>query len=223
MTAVALLITFAAIKIDGKSLKDIGFSMNNKTPLRFVVGFLIGSLIAASMFVVILNFTDLEITMNEDYNLQSLFIWFIWIFLLAYMEEVIFRGYAFSKIYNNYGIWPAQILLALLFTWYHDFTGSTFFMQLLGPGVWAFVFGLAAIYSKGIALPTGLHMALNVVLALVGLKDHQEGIWTLEYAVEPSQTMIAHTEQVGMVLQLVILVLALVLTERFRRKELKQY
>ena len=71
-------------------------------------------------------------------------------------------------------------------------------------------------------MPTGLHMALNVVLALVGLKDHQKGIWTLEYVVEPSQSMIAHTEQIGMVLQLVILLIALVLTERLRKKELKQ-
>ncbi|WP_111685429.1 CPBP family intramembrane glutamic endopeptidase [Winogradskyella tangerina] len=221
ITVIALIVSFFALRIDGKSLKEGGFSMNARTPLKFAYGFLIGSVIALVMIGIILNFSSLGISLNEDLDLSSLPLWFAGIFILAFMEEVIFRGYAFAKIYKNYGIWPAQILLALLFAWYHDFSGASFFVQLLGPGVWAFVFGLAAIYSKGIALPTGLHMALNVVLALVGLKENREGVWNLEYAIEPTSEMIQQTETIGMLLQVLILVIALLLTEKLRRKKQK--
>jgi len=37
-----------------------------------------------------------------------------------------------------------------------------------GPGIWALVFGLGAAWSKGIALPTGIHVALNLSQQVVG-------------------------------------------------------
>ena len=35
-------------------------------------------------------------------------------------------------------------------------------MVISGPGIWALVFGLGAAWSKGIALPTDIHEALNL-------------------------------------------------------------
>lgn len=122
------------------------------------------------MLFIVLNFTGLELIYNTNSNVASTLFWMLAFFPLAFREEIIFRGYAFIKINKNIGLWPAQILTAILFAWYHDFTGATFFNQLLGPGVWASIYGIAAVWLKGLAFPTGLHMALNVVLASVGQK-----------------------------------------------------
>ncbi|MEM5565220.1 CPBP family intramembrane glutamic endopeptidase [Psychroserpens sp. AS72] len=221
LTCIAFLITYIAVKKDKKTFNDSGFRWERKTPVRFTVGFIIGILITVLMLIIMISFTDLEINYNFNSNVPSILFWLLAFFPLALMEEIIFRGYAFTKINNNWGLWPAQILLALLFTWYHDFTGLTFFNQLLGPGIWALIYGISAIWSKGIAFPTGLHMAINVVLALVGVKDNKPGLWIIDFAKEITPDLLAQTEMMGLVLQLCILIIGVILTEFYRRNKLK--
>lgn len=220
-TSIAFFITYLALKKDKKRFKDIGFQWERKTPVRFMVGFFIGISITMLMLTVMIYSSNLEIIYDANANIPSILFWLLAFFPLAYMEEIIFRGYAFIKITKNTGLWPAQILLAILFAWYHDFTGFTFFNQLLGPGIWALIFGVSAIWSKGIAFPTGLHMAINVVLALVGEKDKRHALWTIEYAQETTPIVLAQTEKIGIISQLCILIIGIILTEYYRRYKLK--
>jgi membrane protease YdiL (CAAX protease family) len=220
VTIIALFITYLALKKDKKTFKEIGFQWERKTPLRFSVGFLIGMCITIFMLVIVVLFSSVQLTYNTNSNIVSVLFWLLAFFPLAYMEEIIFRGYAFIKIQKALGLWPAQILLALLFSWYHDFTGLTFFAQLMGPGVWALIYGIAAVWSKGLAFPTGLHMAINVVLAIVGQKDARHAIWNLEYPVEITPVLSEQTENIGIMLQACILILGIILTEYYRRSTL---
>ncbi|MBL4905531.1 MAG: CPBP family intramembrane metalloprotease [Flavobacteriaceae bacterium] len=221
MTCIAILITFIAIKKDKKTFKDIGFQLERKTPVRFTIGFFVGILITIIMLIIIICFSNIELIYNVNSNIPSVLFWLLAFFPLAFMEEIIFRGYAFTKINKALGLWPAQILLALLFAWYHDFTGLTFYNQLLGPGIWALIYGIAVVWSKGLAFPTGLHMAINVVLALVGQKDDRHALWNLEYANEITPALRAQTENIGLLMQISILMFAIVLTEHYRRNKLK--
>ncbi|RKE90883.1 CPBP family intramembrane glutamic endopeptidase [Ichthyenterobacterium magnum] len=221
MTVIALLLTYITVIRDKTTFKKIGFQLDRKTPSRFIIGFLIGFVITALMLALSISFSSLEISYNSKSSIQTVLLWLLAFFPLAYMEEIIFRGYAFTKINNKFGIWPAQILLALLFTWYHDFTGASFLNQLLGPGIWAFIYGIAAIWSKGIALPTGLHMAINVILALVGQKDERHAIWNLEFPTDITPSLRTQTENIGLFMQLFVLIIAIILTEYYRRNKLK--
>jgi len=221
VTFFAITITYVALKIDNKSFRDINFCWESKTPIRFLTGFFIGFLIAMLMLVIMISFTDLKLVNNKDSNIPIALLWLLGFFPLAFMEEIIFRGYAFIKINKTVGLWPAQILLAILFAWYHDYTGTSFLNQLIGPGIWALIFGIAAVWSKGLAFPTGLHMALNVVLALVGQKDERHAIWNIEYTTEITQSLKSQTETVGIILQIILLIIAVVLTEHFTRNKLK--
>ena len=169
------------------------------------------------MLVVLIACSALEMNLNQNIDMYAVGIGVLPVFLLAYMEEVIFRGYAFSKVHKQLGIWPAQILLGLLFVWYHDFTGATFFQQLLGPGVWALLFGLVTLRSNGIAYATGLHMALNVIQGFVGLKENREAIWSLEYSQSITTELQSQTETIGISLQIMVLLIGIILTETYRR------
>lgn len=221
ITIIAFMITFIALKIDQKTFKEIGFYLDRKTPIRFSIGFTLGLIITITMLTIIINFSSIEMIYNQNANLPTILFWLLAFFPLAFMEEIIFRGYAFSKIYKNIGIWPAQILMAILFAWYHDFTGVTLLNQLLGPGTWALIYGVAVVKSKGIALPTGLHMAINAVLAIFGEKDDRHAIWNLEYSTEITPILQSQTENIGIFIQLCILVLGIILTENLRRKSAK--
>ena len=70
-------------------------------------------------------------------------------------------------------------------------------------------FSSTAVWSKGLAFPTGLHMAINVVLALVGQKDSRHAIWNLEYTTEITPVLRAQTEHIGMIMQLCILLIVM--------------
>lgn len=217
VTAIALALTYVAVKLNKTTFKANNFYLDKITPFRFLSGFILGSFIIGIMLVVLISCSALEVNRNQNIDMYAVAIGVLPVFLLAYMEEVIFRGYAFSQVHKYLGIWPAQILLGLLFVWYHDFTGATFFQQILGPGVWALLFGLVTLRSNGIAYATGLHMALNVVQGFVGLKENREAIWSLEYAPSITPELQSQTETIGISLQIMVLLIGVILTEKYRR------
>jgi hypothetical protein len=59
------------------------------------------------------------------------------------------------------------------------FSSWTIAGSFLGPAVWGLVFGMAAIYSKGIAMRTGIHYAVNMTTSAFGTKGNQTAIWTI--------------------------------------------
>ena len=68
-----------------------------------------------------------------------------------------------------FGLRIAQVMTSLAFVGYHIIQGWDVQTAFLGPGIWAFVFGLGAVWSKGIALPTGIHVALNLNQLVFGM------------------------------------------------------
>lgn len=92
----------------------------------------------------------------------------------------------------------------------------------MGPAIWALVFGLASIWSNGIALPTGIHVALNLIQQLIGMKSgHDESIWVLKFKENTSVESMDHLETIGLITQLLVLVFAILFTEFYIRKKLK--
>ena len=81
---------------------------------------------------------------------------------LAFMEELAFRGYPLEILKNRIGIRASIFITSILFALYHLANGWTIESSFLGPAIWGLIFGLAAIYSKGIAMPTGIHYAANL-------------------------------------------------------------
>ncbi|MHA7843259.1 MAG: CPBP family intramembrane glutamic endopeptidase [Winogradskyella sp.] len=221
ITSIALILSYVIVKKQDNTFRDIGLYYENKTPLRFGFGFLIGAFVTVVMLAIAINFSSLEMVYNKDSKIFQPLFWTLMFLPLAFMEELIFRGYTFLKIKNILGLWPAQIIMAILFAWYHDYTGATFFNQLLGPSVWALIFGVTAIWSKGLAFPIGLHMAINVLLALVGQKDARHAIWNLEYSNAVTPELTSETDTIGLAMQIVVLLIGIALTEYFRRKERK--
>ncbi len=212
-----LLLTWAFLRFEKKSFADIGLKWESKTPIRFGKGFLIGVAISCTMLWAIIVLGDLKIEWAENYELPSFLLWSLAFIPLAFMEEVAFRSYPFVKLHQDFGLRFTQVVLAILFAFYH--LGEDSIVTIfIGPGVWAFVYGMAAVYSKGISLPTGLHFGANFVLAILGDKKGIDPILIVDYAKEATPEMIAHTETLGIIIQFVLLVGALVAMELYLRR-----
>ena len=190
----------------------------NKTTLKKTfIGVFIGVFITLLMIGILLVFSDLKVELNSKSNYLKALTWCLIFFPLAYMEELVFRGGAFVKLKDTIDIRNTQLLFALLFALYHDPTGNTFGTQLLGPGIWALIFGWAAIKSGGIAFPTGIHAGINIVQALFGMKENIYAIGELYYEDTITPQLQSKTEIIGVIMQLIVLIIGMILTERLAK------
>ncbi len=217
-TIVALLVTWVFLLFDKKTFGDIGLKWEPKTVTRFFKGLVIGLVIAAIMTLILLLFTNLKLKLSANYNIAQFLIWTLAFVPLAFME-VAFRAYPFLNLKSATGIRITQIIIAIMFALYHVVGGQSLFSSFLGPGVWAFVYGLAMIMSGGISLPTGLHFGTNLILAATGFHKSFEPIWTFQSQTVITPEMQQNIEAVGNTLQILLLLSTIGIMEWYIRKK----
>lgn len=222
-TIAALVATGGVLKIEKKKFSEIGLVWQNKTLLNFLKGIAIGGFIFAILLSALLLFTALEIQKNSSEISLLNATAYLAIIPLALMEELVFRAYPFQKLNKVFGLRITQIIVAVAFALYHIVIGWGILIAILGPGIWAFVFGLSAQWSGGIAMPAGIHVALNILQPLVGMSaGTYTSVWVLNYRQEASAAQISRTDLVGIILHVIILLTAIVLTEYFIRQKTKK-
>jgi uncharacterized protein len=170
-TIAALLVTFLFLRFDKKKFSSIGLSLNRNTPLQFIRGFLVGIGLMGILSFSVIYATGFTIELNPESNV-FLFLWFTLPLLpLAFMEELAFRAYPLRQLNKTSGIRISILVTSLLFALYHLANGWTFQNAFLGAGSWGIFFGTAAIYANGIAMPTGMHYAVNLTTVAFGITD----------------------------------------------------
>lgn len=90
--------------------------------------------------------------------------------LIALREELAFRGYPLRSLAYSIGNWKAQAIIAIFFALEHLAGGYTWVQAIFGAAIGAILFGIAALRSKGIALPLGIHTAWNFSQWYMGFK-----------------------------------------------------
>jgi membrane protease YdiL (CAAX protease family) len=210
---VSLLLTWLFCKIDKINFATIGLQWEQKTVQRIVKGFLIGMMISVVMMGAMCLFTSLQIKLVPNYSIGSFLFWALALIPLALMEELAFRAYPFVKLNNAIGLWGTQIIIAILFALYHYVGGQSLISSFIGPGIFAFVFGLAAAKSGGIGLPTGIHVGVNFILAMLGQHKGMSPIFMFENAPNSTSAMLQQIEMVGYVLQGLLFIVTIIATQ----------
>jgi CAAX protease family protein len=217
-TFAALIATFTFLKHERKTFADVWLTFESLTILKFLAGFVGGTILGAIMFSMLVAFTDLRFHKNP----LAINGWAIMDYLaflpLGLMEEIGFRGYSFVSLHRKYDLRITQFIVAIAFALYHIIGGQEVIGSFLGPGVWAYVFGYAAIRSRGIALPLGIHMALNVIQSVGGMKGTANAIWLIDFKGVPTAAMIQQARTCGTIMHVVLLVIGVLLTELYLRK-----
>lgn len=211
----AILSLLIFLKWDGKAFKDIGLVWSKRTPFNLLTGFGLGLGIFTLMILVLITFGGLSIQKAKPIDYSNIAIFLLPFIPLALMEELAFRTYPLLKLNTKIGPWAAQLIIALLFALYHILNGWSIYIAFLGPFIWSFVFGWSALWSRGIAMPFGLHLALNWMQNLTGLKNDSQAIFKLVYSNNPNKELIALNEYLGIGLHLVILGFACLLTHKY--------
>jgi len=209
---IAFFCIWVFLKWDKSNFQQIGLNWDKKTLYRFFLGLFIGTIIMGLLCLGLIGFSELEISRNPKGVTSAVALGYLVFIPLALMEELAFRSYPFVLINRKYGMWAAQLITATAFACYHILIGWSVFGAFTGPFVMAFIFGVTAAWSGGIALPTGLHVALNVLQGFFGMKGLEHSFFNLSYKEGLAQNLIDKTDTVGLVLQILVLVIGLITT-----------
>lgn len=186
------------------TLTDIGIIPTKQTLPLFVYGFCIGLLLASVQGLLVVTFSSAQVILAPQTPFLSILFTLFLYLILALREELAFRGYALRSLAYSIGSWKAQFIIILIFSLEHLAGGYTLKQAFLGAGIGALLFGIAALKSKGIALPVGIHAAWNFGQWSIGFKN-EPGIW---------QTIIekggeSNYEKISFVFYLIVMIIAI--------------
>ena len=216
-TLAAFLATILFLKFDRKKFSDIGLRFEQKTIGRFFVGVVAGVVIMGLLAMSAMYFNNVGIEVNPKSNFLNFFLMTLPLIPLAFLEELGFRAYPLQILKDKIGIRLSIIITSILFALYHIANGWTIASSFYGPAVWGLVFGLAAIYSKGIAMPTGIHFAANLTTSAFGAANNTVSIWTIKQPDAPT-TKSGGTDWVTILPAFALLVFAIICIELYMRR-----
>ena len=178
-TLAAFLTTVLFLKFDRKQFADIGLMFQRNTIVKFFGGLIAGAVIMGLLATSVIYFTKMRFDVNPRSNVLQFLLFTTPLLPLAFMEELGFRAYPLEILKDKIGIRLSIFITSVLFAVYHIANGWTIASSFYGPAVWGLIFGLAAIYSRGISMPTGIHYAANLTTSAFGEPNNTVSIWTV--------------------------------------------
>jgi len=165
-----LLLTVLFVRWEGVELSDAGVKLVRGSFGRFAISFLVGLSLPLLRAGLVMMGTGLRYERVQGFTLAQMLLSLATYLALASREELAFRGYPLQMLDREFGAWTAQIAIAGLFAGEHALGGWTWWQALFGSGLGALLFGAAALRTRGLAVPIGLHAAWNFGDAMLGGK-----------------------------------------------------
>ncbi len=159
-------------------LNDVGIVPGKKSASRFSIGFGIGLSIAIMQVMITLSFGHLQLNLVPEITRTEILLILLLYIFAGCREELVFRSYSLRSL--SYSLTPflALVIITVIFVIEHIFGGMTWQNAIIGTGTGAILFGLAALKTKGLALPLGLNIAFNFGNWAFGFKG-RPGIWEI--------------------------------------------
>jgi membrane protease YdiL (CAAX protease family) len=174
----AFALTALFVRWERLRLEDVGAEPAWRSLPRFGFGFLIGSLLIALSASVSVAVAHVRWARVPGVGSAGTMVTLLTYVVLSCREELGFRGYPLRRLERSFGLWGAQIIVALLFAGEHMAGGWPWDRALLGAGVGSLLFGMASIATRGLAVPIGLHTAWNFGDWMLGGKGSR-GLWVM--------------------------------------------
>jgi len=159
-------------------LADAGAAPSSRSPFRFAVGLVCGLVLVASHLCLLLSAGHVSLVRLHGITPGSVGIALLMYLSLACREELAFHGYALRRLERPFGLWIAQFFIAFVFAAEHILGGVTWIHAFTGAAVGSLLFGMAALATRGLAVPIGMHAAWNFGQWVLGGKD-SPGLWKL--------------------------------------------
>ncbi len=199
-------------------IQEYGLFWRKGSGGALMMGLLIGAGLMLLLIMLLLFFTPLRLSPKQVVPGAELVWWLLQLVLFAYLEEVAFRGLPLVELTKKYGFLTAQCLVALFFAIYHIIYGWPVMVAFMGPFVWSFIFGLARQYSRGIAMPTGIHIALNAGQVILGVRPDVASLFVMDVPGQVTPAMQSQIDLTGIIIHVTIAVAGIALSYRYFKR-----
>lgn len=171
-------LSLAFLRREGRDTRSAGLHVDRGSAARLAAGAAIGFVLYGLYLLLIAVLAGGAIEKGAGASARPLALAVATYAALACMEELGFRGYALRRLEERFGRFAALVLGALAFGLLHLAYGWPVMAAMVGAASGALLFGMAALVTRGLAVPIGLHAAWNLGGWSVGEKDGA-GIWRL--------------------------------------------
>jgi membrane protease YdiL (CAAX protease family) len=163
-------LTILFVRWERLSRSDVGAAINTRSALRLAAGFALGVSLVA-LWAALLNVTSpVQWVRAPASGLPAMLLALAGYLALACREELAFRGYPLRLLDRRFGLWFAQIFVAVVFAAEHRLGGMTEMRAISGSAMGSLLFGMAALTTRGLAVPLGVHAAWNFGQWALGLR-----------------------------------------------------
>ena len=154
-------LTLLFLRWEGHKLGDIGALPDRRSLLRLAFGLFIGLVLVGLQTLIMWTAGHVHWLPASEVTFPEMIFTLVAYLALSAREELVFHGYPLRRLYSQFGLWGAQLSVAFVFTLEHMAGGSSWEDAVFGAGVGSLLYGMAAIATRGLALPIGLHAAWN--------------------------------------------------------------
>jgi hypothetical protein len=204
-TVATVIVTGLFLRWDKLRFRDVGAAPDRQSAVRVLAGFAIGLLLVALQTCFVMLAGHVHWVRTPSVGVAAVGTALLGYVALACREEFAFRGYPLRRLESCFGVWIAQIVVAVVFAMEHVAGGSTWVNAMTGAFVGSLLFGMAALAMRGLAVPIGLHAAWNFGQWTLGEKEIA-GLW--RPVVEQGYKQ--HVDHMGVLGYLVVFGLAIV-------------
>lgn len=201
-----VLSTLLFVRWRGTALKETGMLPGQKTLSRLSTGILVGILLGSMQTIPVLLTGHLRIMVNDHISAGAITATIFLYVLLACREELVFRGYILRSLNSTGRAALAVVVTTGLFFIEHSMGGMSWQASIWGSGTGSVLFCIAALKTRGLAFPIGVHAAWNVTQWTLGFKNSQSPF--LAVIDKGSETSL---ELIGMISFLAVMWLAIII------------
>jgi uncharacterized protein len=192
-------LTLLVLRREGRSATEVGLGIGRGTVARFLLGALLGilaylfSVAAIAALVGPIHFSRVA---GPSAGVIGLTV--CTYLALSLMEEIGLRGYSLRTLEARFGFVWAMLAAAGVTAVSHLAFGWAWQTVVMGVVPGALLFGAAAIASRGLAMPIGLHAAMNITRWIAGETD-SAGLWTLAVDESARARLITWAPLIGLI------------------------
>ena len=161
-----LLIYLMRKLVDRKSFNSIGFSLASQFRKDLFIGLISGVGMVAVIFT-ILKLTGLIEIVGTGFPTYELFLVVGIMFVIAVMEELIYRIYLLVNLTLSMNKYVALAITSILFTLIHADNNGVTLLGLVNIFLIAVLLGGYYIYRKNVWFPIALHFSWNFALGAI--------------------------------------------------------
>jgi len=161
MLGVLLGATLLFLWWDHRSPSELGLALSWRPVAKLVGGMLGGVLLIAAIIALLYAVLPFDWVHNPTFLPKAAALAMFYALISAGVEELLFRGYGFERLITSIGLWPAQLIVALMFGTYHFLNGYAWQAAYTGTLLGSVLFGLVFVRTRSVPAAAGFHAAAN--------------------------------------------------------------